>query len=56
MIKATLKAVDYIVNRKADILLLMDSQWGVKDADIRESIYRDMIGLFSRTGISVKRP
>jgi ABC-type nitrate/sulfonate/bicarbonate transport system substrate-binding protein len=52
MIKATLKAVDYIVTRKADILLLMDSQWGVKDADIRESIYRDMIGLFSRTGVS----
>jgi ABC-type nitrate/sulfonate/bicarbonate transport system substrate-binding protein len=52
MIKATLKATDYIVTHKADILALMDNKWGVKEADIRDSIYRDMIGLFSRTGIS----
>jgi NitT/TauT family transport system substrate-binding protein len=54
MIKATLKATDYIINHKADILTLMDNKWGVKEGDIRESIYRDMVGLFSRTGIATE--
>ena len=51
MIKAILKSVDYIRTRKAEILSLMESKWGIKEADIREGIYRDIIGLYSRTGI-----
>jgi NitT/TauT family transport system substrate-binding protein len=51
MIRAILKGIDYIRNRKADVLAIMDSQWGVKEADIREGIYRDILGLYSRTGI-----
>jgi NitT/TauT family transport system substrate-binding protein len=51
MIRAILKGIDYIRNRKADVLAMMDSQWGVKEADIREGIYRDILGLYSRTGI-----
>ena len=50
-IRAILKGIDYIRNRKADVLAMMDSQWGVKEADIREGIYRDILGLYSRTGI-----
>jgi hypothetical protein len=46
-----LKSVDYIRTRKAEILSLMESKWGIKEADIREGIYRDIIGLYSRTGI-----
>jgi NitT/TauT family transport system substrate-binding protein len=52
MIKALLKATDYIRTRKADILSLIETQWGIKEPDIRESIYRDMVGLFSRDGIA----
>jgi NitT/TauT family transport system substrate-binding protein len=51
MIRAILKGIDYIRNRKADVLAMMDSQWGVKEADIREGIYRDILGLYSHTGI-----
>jgi NitT/TauT family transport system substrate-binding protein len=51
MIRAILKGIDYVRNRKADVLAMMDSQWGVKEADIREGIYRDILGLYSRTGI-----
>src|SRR6185295_2084939 len=51
MIRAILKGIDYIRNRKTDVLAMMDSQWGVKEADIREGIYRDILGLYSRTGI-----
>ncbi len=52
MIKALLRATDYIRTRKADILALIESQWGIREADVRESIYRDMVGLFSRDGIA----
>jgi NitT/TauT family transport system substrate-binding protein len=52
MIKAVLKATDYIRTRKADILNLIENQWGIKESDIRESIYRDMVGLFSRDGVA----
>jgi NitT/TauT family transport system substrate-binding protein len=51
MIRGILKGIDYIRNRKADVLAMMDSQWGVKEPDIREGIYRDILGLYSRTGI-----
>jgi NitT/TauT family transport system substrate-binding protein len=52
MIKAMLKSVDYIKSRKAEILTMMDSKWGVKDAEIREGIYRDIIGLYTHNGIA----
>jgi NitT/TauT family transport system substrate-binding protein len=51
MIKAVLKGIDFIRNRKADILSLMETKWGIKEADIREGIYRDIAGLYSRNGI-----
>jgi ABC-type nitrate/sulfonate/bicarbonate transport system substrate-binding protein len=52
MIKAVLRATDYIRNRKADILAHIETKWGIKEADVRESIYRDMVGLFSRDGVA----
>jgi NitT/TauT family transport system substrate-binding protein len=52
MIRALIKSVDYIHNRKTDILALMEKSWGVKDAEVREAMYRDLVGLYSRNGIA----
>ena len=52
MIKAILKTVDYIRNRKNEVLSIMDTKWGIKDAEIREGIYRDIIG-FTATTVSL---
>ena len=52
MIKAILKATDYIRNRKAEILTFLQAQWGIKEADVRESIYRDMVSLYTRDGVA----
>jgi len=52
MIKAVLRATDYIRTRKGEILAFIEAQWGIKEADIRESIYREMVDLYSRTGIA----
>ncbi|MGE5819917.1 MAG: ABC transporter substrate-binding protein [Deltaproteobacteria bacterium] len=52
VIKAVLKSIDYIHDRKTDILALMEKDWGIKEADVREGIYQDIIGLFSSTGIA----
>jgi NitT/TauT family transport system substrate-binding protein len=52
MIKALLKSIDYIRARKNEILSLMESKWGIKEADIREGIYRDIAGIYSRSGIA----
>ena len=52
MIKAVLKATDYIRTRKADILSFLEAKWGIKEADVRDSIYRDMVGLFSKDGVA----
>ncbi len=52
MIRALLKSIDYIQNRKTDILSLMEKSWGIKDSDVRQGIYRDLVGLYSRTGIA----
>ena len=52
MIKAILKGVDYIRNQKSDILSIMEKRWGIKEAEIREGIYRDIVGIYSRTGIA----
>jgi NitT/TauT family transport system substrate-binding protein len=51
MIKALLKSIEYIRDRKSEILAIMETKWGIKEAEIRESIYRDIVGLYSRTGI-----
>lgn len=52
MIKAVLRATDYIRTRKTDILSFLEAKWGIKEADIRESIYREMVDLYTRDGIS----
>ncbi|HEY7714210.1 MAG TPA: ABC transporter substrate-binding protein [Candidatus Binatia bacterium] len=52
MIKAVLKATDYIRNRKTEVLSFLEAKWGIKEADVRESIYRDMAGLFTRNGVA----
>jgi NitT/TauT family transport system substrate-binding protein len=52
MIKAILKSVDYIRNRKGEILSIMETKWGIKEADIREGIYRDIVGIYTRDGIA----
>jgi NitT/TauT family transport system substrate-binding protein len=51
MIRALIKSLKYIRTRKPDILAIIDKQWGIKEADIRENMYKEMLGLFSRTGI-----
>src|SRR6266498_2894837 len=52
MIKAILRSVDYIRNRKGEILSIMETKWGIKEADIREGIYRDIVGIYTRDGIA----
>ena len=52
MIKAVLKSVEYIQSRKDEILSHMATKWGIKEPDIREGIYRDIVGLYSRNGIA----
>ncbi len=52
MIKAILKSVDYIRNHKNEILSIMETKWGIKEADIREGIYRDIIGIYTKTGVA----
>jgi NitT/TauT family transport system substrate-binding protein len=52
MIKAMLRSSDFIRNRKGEILSLMETKWGIKEADIRDGIYRDIVGLYTRNGIA----
>ncbi|HEX2228550.1 MAG TPA: ABC transporter substrate-binding protein [Candidatus Binatia bacterium] len=52
MITAVLRATEYIRTRKTDILSFIEAKWGIKEADIRESIYHEMVDLYSRDGIS----
>jgi hypothetical protein len=52
MITALLKSVEYIRNRKREILSLMEKSWTIKEPEVREGIYQDMVGLFSRNGIA----
>ena len=52
MITALLKSVEYIRNRKGEILSLMEKSWTIKEPEVREGIYQDMVGLFSRNGIA----
>ena len=52
MIKAMLRSADYIRNRKGEILSVMETKWGIKEAEIREGIYRDIVGLYTHNGIA----
>jgi NitT/TauT family transport system substrate-binding protein len=52
MIKALLRATDYIRTHKADIVAYMEKSWGIKDADVRETMYHDILGLYSHSGIA----
>lgn len=52
IIKAILKSIDFIWERKNEILSFMEKSWGIKDPEIREGIYRDIVVLYSRTGIA----
>ncbi|MBI2210243.1 MAG: ABC transporter substrate-binding protein [Deltaproteobacteria bacterium] len=52
MIKALGKGIDYIRSRKEDVLQFMEKSWGIKDPEIRDGIYRDLVGIYSRTGIA----
>jgi ABC-type nitrate/sulfonate/bicarbonate transport system substrate-binding protein len=37
MIKAVLRATDYIRTRKNDVLAFLDAKWGIKEADVRRA-------------------
>jgi hypothetical protein len=52
IIKATLKSIDFIRERKNEMLSFMEKNWGIKDPEMREEIYRDIVVLYSRTGIA----
>jgi ABC-type nitrate/sulfonate/bicarbonate transport system substrate-binding protein len=52
IIKATLRSIDFIWERKNEMLSFMEKNWGIKDAEVREEIYRDLVVLYSRTGIA----
>ncbi|HEX9143931.1 MAG TPA: hypothetical protein VGA09_06635, partial [Candidatus Binatia bacterium] len=43
---------DYIRSHKAEIVSYMEGMWGIKDAEVRDSIYQDIAGFYSRTGIA----
>jgi len=51
MIKAVLKSIQFIRSRKSEILSYMEKSWGIKGADVREGIYDDVAGLYSRSGV-----
>jgi NitT/TauT family transport system substrate-binding protein len=52
LIKAMLKSIDFIRNHQNEILSYMEKNWALKDPEVREGIYRDMVGLYTRTGIA----
>ena len=51
VIKALLVSVEFIRTNKAEILGLLEKNWGIKNPAVREGFYGDMLGLYSRTGI-----
>jgi ABC-type nitrate/sulfonate/bicarbonate transport system substrate-binding protein len=50
MIKVLIKSVEYIRARKGEILSHFEKHWGIKEAPVREGIYQDLVGLYSRNG------
>ena len=52
MIKAVLRSLDFIRNQKNEVLGVMEKSWGVKDPDVREAIYGDIVEFYTRTGVA----
>ena len=52
MIKAVLKSTQFIRSRKAEVLSYMEKSWGIKDSEVREGIYQDIVGVYSRAGVA----
>ncbi len=52
MIKAVLKSLDFIRSQKTEILAVMEKSWGVRDPDVREGLYADIVEFYTRTGIA----
>lgn len=50
MIKAVLRAIDYIRANRPEILALMEKDWGLKDRQIREEVLEETIPLYTRNG------
>jgi len=53
MIKAVLRSLDFIRSQKTEVLAVMERSWGIKDPDVREGIYRDVVEFYTRTGIAI---
>jgi ABC-type nitrate/sulfonate/bicarbonate transport system substrate-binding protein len=51
VIKAVLKSMQFIRSDRGAVLAHMETRWGIKDAEIREAVYNDVVELYSRTGI-----
>jgi NitT/TauT family transport system substrate-binding protein len=52
IIKATLKSIDFIWERKNETLSFVEKNWGIKDPEMRDEVYRDIVVLYNRTGIA----
>ncbi len=52
MIKAVLRSLDFIRSHKTEILAVMERSWGVKDPDVREGLYADIVEFYTRTGFA----
>lgn len=52
IVMAVMDGCDHILSRKDEITSHMEKKWGIKDGDVREGIYGDIVGLYSRTGIA----
>ncbi len=52
MIKAVLRSLDFIRSQKSEILAVMEKSWGIKDPDVREGLYGDIVEFYTRTGIA----
>jgi NitT/TauT family transport system substrate-binding protein len=52
VIKAVLKSMDSIRNQRGEVLAHMEKSWGIKDPEVREGMYGDIVELYSRTGIA----
>lgn len=51
IIKAILKSMSFIRTHERDVLSYMEKNWEIKDPEVREEVYRDIIELYSSTGM-----
>ena len=43
----------FLYYRKSVLCIFtLETKWGIKEADIREGIYRDIIGIYTKTGVA----